>query len=241
MTNEEYIKKWLDGSLSEAEQEAFMATEEYKSLKKMSAALLAFKAPDYDVESELEQLKAKILDELTIQAERLPVSESDIISLDWINGRRTPDVNPLLKGAITSISIGTNAPLIYKSLVESICFGAKKIVDRFLSEGLEVKSIVGIGGVANKSSFIMQTLADILNMPIKVVASQQTGGLGAAMFAAVAGKIYPSIAEAIEHMGHGFKQTYYPNQEHVPIYEKLYEKYSELGDFVESKTQAIHH
>lgn len=189
---------------------------------------------------ELEQLKEKILDELTVHAARIPVSESDIISLDWINGRRTPDVNPLLKGAITNVSIGANAPLIYKSLVESICFGAKKIVDRFVSEGLEVKSIVGIGGVANKSSYIMQTLSDILNMPIKVVASQQTGGLGAAMFAAVAAKIYPSIAEAIEHMGHGFKQTYYPNQERVPVYEKLYKKYSELGTFVESKTEAIH-
>ncbi|MEL6556706.1 MAG: ribulokinase [Bacteroidota bacterium] len=188
---------------------------------------------------ELEEMKGRLLDELTIQAERLPIDQTDITALDWLNGRRTPDANPLLKGAITGITIGTNAPMIYKALVESICFGAKKIVNRFIEEGLEIKSIVGIGGVANKSSFIMQILADILNMPIKVVASQQTGGLGAAMFAAVAAKIYPSIKEAINHMGHGFKQTYYPNQENVLLYKKLFERYCELGEFVESKTEAL--
>ena len=182
-------------------------------------------------------LKDKILDELTIEAERIPVDQTALISLDWMNGRRTPDANQLLKGAITNISIGTDAPMIYKSLVEAICFGAKKIVERFVDEGLEIKAIVGIGGVANKSSFIMQTLADILNMPIKVVASEQTGGLGAAMFAAVASKIYPTISEAIVHMGQGFKQTYYPNNNRVDVYKRLYQKYVELGDFVEQQTK----
>ncbi len=187
----------------------------------------------------IDKIKEKLLDELTIQAERLPVSENAVLALDWINGRRSPDVNPLLKGAITNLTIGTDGPLIYKALVDAICFGARRIVDRFTEEGIEIKSIVGIGGVANKSSFIMQTLADVLNMPIKVVSSQQTGGLGAAMFAAVAARIYPSLTEAIQHMGQGFKQTYYPNEDHVKAYDDLYEKYCDLGEYVESRLNRV--
>ena len=194
---------------------------------------------DGELQAQAALLKDRLLDELTIRAERLPATETAVLSLDWINGRRSPDVDPLLKGAITNIGIGTDAPLIYKSLVEAICFGARRIVDRFIEEGLEIKSIVGIGGVANKSSFIMQTLADILDMPIKVVASQQTGGLGSAMFAAVAVKIYPSVREAIKHMGHGFKQTYYPNRYKVVFYGSLYEKYCGLGNYVESSTTKL--
>src|SRR5690606_191538 len=106
------------------------------------------------------------------------------VALDWVNGRRTPDANQSLKAAIVNLSLGTEAPHIFRALVEAICFGSKKIVDRFQEEGVQIKSVVGIGGVAKKSPFIMQTLADVLNMPIKVAVSEQAPALGAAMYAA---------------------------------------------------------
>ncbi len=53
MNSEKYIKKWLDGSLSEYELREFSKTEDYKVLKKLDDALLQFKAPAYDVEHEL--------------------------------------------------------------------------------------------------------------------------------------------------------------------------------------------
>src|SRR5699024_7069192 len=100
----------------------------------------------------------KILDDLSVAAEKIPLAQSLPIALDWINGRRTPDANQELKSAISNLSLGSKAPHIYKALVHSICFGAKQIVDRFEEEGVKINSVIGIGGVARKSPFIIQTL-----------------------------------------------------------------------------------
>lgn len=180
-------------------------------------------------------VKEEMIATLSSQAEAIPISESAPVALDWVNGRRTPDANQALKAAIINLNLGTKAPHIFRALVEAICFGSKKIVDRFASEGVQIRSVVGIGGVAKKSSFIMQTLADVLNMPIKVAVSEQAPALGAAMYASVAAGIHPDMKTAVEAMGNGFEKTYQPKPENVATYAALYEKYNLLGDFVESK------
>jgi len=82
------------------------------------------------------------------------------------------------------MNLGTKAPHIFRALVEAICFGSKKIIDRFEEEGVQIKAVIGIGGVAKKSPFVMKTLADVLNKPIKIAISEQAPALGAAMYAA---------------------------------------------------------
>ncbi len=176
-----------------------------------------------------------IIYELSSQAEKIPVSESNIIAVDWMNGRRTPDANQILKGAISGLSLSSDAPRIFKALVESTAFGAKKIVDRFISEGVEIKEVIALGGVAKKSPFIMQILSDVLNMKIKVARSLQACALGAAMFAATAAGIYKSVIEAQEAMSGGFECEYTPNESNVKEYKKLYEEYTKFGDFIEFK------
>jgi L-ribulokinase len=132
------------------------------------------------------QLGDNIIANLSEEAAKLPLSESDEIAVDWFNGRRTPDANQLLKGAIANLNLGSDAPRVFKALVESTCFGAKAIVDRFVDEGIPVKGLIGLGGVAKKSPYIMQTMADVMNMPIRIHKSDQTCAAGAAMFAATA-------------------------------------------------------
>ncbi|CAN5556294.1 ribulokinase [soil metagenome] len=184
-------------------------------------------------EALINELEEKMMVELSEAAEKIPVTEKDAVALDWVNGRRTPDANQALKGALMGLTMGAEASHIFKAFVESICFGSKKIVDRFEQEGVEIKAVIGMGGVAKKSRFVMQSMADILNMPIKVATSEQAPALGAAMFAAVASGIYKNTHEAIKAMSNGFDTTYYPQEKKAAVYQKLYEKYSKLGDFVE--------
>lgn len=75
----------------------------------------------------------------------------------------------------------------------------------------------------------MQTLADVLNMPIRVIRSEQACALGAAMFAAVSAGIYPSIELAMKYMGSEVEKEYIPKTKHTKIYDILYSKYLQLA------------
>jgi L-ribulokinase len=186
----------------------------------------------------LEEMTDGILKELTLAASKIEIDTSAIIALDWMNGRRTPDSNQNLKGAIQGLTLGTTAPHIFRALVEATAFGSKKIVEQFQAEGVRIDGIIAIGGVAQKSEFVMQILADVLNFPIRIIKSEQTCALGAAMAAAVASGIYNSFLEAQNAMGSGFQKEFFPIPENVEKYKVLYAKYSGLGDFIE--TQEVH-
>jgi L-ribulokinase len=179
------------------------------------------------------QLAARLLPYLSTEAAKIPLSIEDPVATDWINGRRTPDANHQLKAGFMGLNLGVDSIRLFKMIVEATAFGSKAIVDRFIEEGIQIKQVVAIGGVAKKSPFVMQTLCDVLNMPIKVVASDQACALGAAMNAAVASGIYGSVEEAQAKMGQGFEEYYTPRTENVDIYQALYNKYKTFGNFIE--------
>jgi len=183
----------------------------------------------------ISEISERIIPALSEQAKTIPIEESGIVALDWLNGRRTPDANQNLKGAITGLTLGSDAPRIFRALVEATAFGSKKIVDRFIAEGVEIKGVIALGGVAKKSPFVIQVVADVLNMPIKVARAEQACALGSAMAAAVVGGIYTTIEEAQKAMGSGFEKEYIPEPEKAEKYRILYEKYSKLGEFVEKE------
>lgn len=188
-----------------------------------------------------DEISHKLIVALTAEAERIPVAESIPIALDWINGRRTPDANQDVKSAIANLSLGTKAPHVFKALVNAICFGSKKIVDRFEQEGIRIDSVIGIGGVARKSPYIMQTLANVLNKPVKIASSDQTPALGAAIYAAVVAGIYPNVIEASQKMGSGFDGEYFPQIDKVAAYNRLLQSYEQLSVFADPTLKKSQH
>ena len=172
----------------------------------------------------------KIIPELSLQAEKLKVKDDDVLSLDWLNGRRTPDANQELKAAIAGMNLATDASAIFKSLVEGTCFGARAIADRFVQEGIPVKGLIGLGGVARKSPYVMQVMANVMGTPLRIHASEQTCAAGAAMFASTVAGIYPNVEEAMAAMGRGFDMTYKPDQSVREIYDRRYQRYLKLGE-----------
>ncbi|MDZ7838620.1 MAG: ribulokinase [Actinomycetota bacterium] len=190
-------------------------------------------------ESERQKIADKIIPELDRQAEKIDPAQTGLLALDWLNGRRTPYADQTLKGAIIGLTLGTTAPKIFRALVEATALGAKAIVERFQQEGIEIENVVGIGGISQKSPLVMQVLADVLNMPVKVATSEQAVALGAAMFGAVAAEVYGNIAQAQEKMGSGFMAVYKPDSRRVSFYKGLYEKYKTLGDTLEEQIKEI--
>ncbi len=180
------------------------------------------------------EIRDKILGKLSLEASKIPIGESGIIALDWLNGRRTPFADQELKGAIAGLNLGSDAAKIFRALVEATCFGSRKIVERFKEEGIGIHRVVALGGVAKKSPFVIQVLADVLNMPIKVARSEQAPALGAAMLAATAAGIYKKAEAAQKAMGNGFDKEYKPIPANAKAYDKIYRKYNQLGNFMEN-------
>lgn len=182
-------------------------------------------------ETQREAISQQLIAKLSEAAAALPLTENDELALDWLNGRRTPDANQLVQGAFTGLHLGTDAPRMFKALVEATCFGAKAITDRFIEEGIPVKGLIALGGVARKSPYVMQTMADVMNMPIRVHSSEQTCAAGAAMFAATVAGLYPAVEDAMQAMGQGFDIEYKPIRKNVAYYKKKFKRYKKLGAF----------
>jgi L-ribulokinase len=183
-----------------------------------------------------EELNTNIISSLENDAKDLPISETGLVAIDWLNGRRTPNANQTLRGAISGINLGTSAPSLFRALVEATAFGARKINDCFESQGIRIKEIIGIGGVSKKSDFVMQTLADVLNRPIKVCNSDQACALGAAMCAATVAGLYDTIEEARDAMNSGFLKEFIPTQTNAAKYDALYERYLAFGKYIEDES-----
>lgn len=179
------------------------------------------------------EISQSLLIELSEKASNLPTTENDLIALDWINGRRSPDVDESLKGGMMKIGMGTSAAHIFKALVEALCFGSRRISERFEEQGVRIDEVIAVGGVAKKSELVMQTMANVLQSPIKISSSDQTPALGAAIYAAVASGIYDSLEEAISRMAPGFEKTYLPQEQFLKYYDEKYQSYLKLGGFSE--------
>jgi L-ribulokinase len=183
------------------------------------------------------EIRGKLLPAIEAEAGKIPPAEDAAGALDWFNGRRSPDVNARVRGALTGLSLGTDAVKLYRSLAEATAFGERAIVECFREQGVGIEHINAVGGVARKSPLVMQILADVLNMPVNVLKSDAAVALGAVMFAAVAAGLYPDIPAAQAVLCPPVEKTYVPNPAHVKIYNTLYHHYRELGNFEQNRSK----
>jgi L-ribulokinase len=182
-----------------------------------------------------DEIAGNLIDELSAAAASIDPSLSGVLAVDWLNGRRTPDANQMLKGAVTGLSLGTDAPSLFRALVEATAYGARAIIDRFVSEGVRIDGVIALGGVARKSDFVMQIVTDVLDMPVAVVKSEQTCALGSAMAASVVAGLHGDFLDAQKAMGGGIEKEYLPRKDFVPVYRELYQKYLELAADIEKQ------
>lgn len=183
-----------------------------------------------DIYAWFRRFSGQDLSSLTEEACKLEVTEDDPIAIDWFNGRRTPDADPRKKGTITGLTLATTPAQFFKALVEATAFGSRAINERLEEEGVPIKKIIAVGGITKKSKFVMNTMANVLGLPVEVPDTDQACALGAAMFAACGAGIYSDIHTAQEKMKPGITEVYLPDTEKRGIYDILYRKYKRLGN-----------
>ncbi len=174
-----------------------------------------------------QQMEDVMLAELQRQAAQL---RDDVfpIALDWFNGRRYPDTDDSRRAVIAGLTLGTQAPAIFRALVFGAVCGLKRIVDGFEAAGLVIEKVVAVGGISKKSAYVMQMMADVLDKKIEILDADQTCALGAAIYAAVASGAYEDVQQASAHMAAKCIGEFAPQKERVEFYRRQYREYLRL-------------
>ncbi|MDR2313414.1 MAG: ribulokinase [Spirochaetaceae bacterium] len=174
----------------------------------------------------------KLMDE---KAAALKPGKSGLVALDWFNGNRSVLANYDLSGLILGLSLTTKPEELYRALVEANLFGSRRIIENYKNNGIVIKRIFAVGSLAEKSTFVMQLLADILGDPIIVPKVDNVPAMGSAVCAAAAlGAArggFNTVREAAAALIPKERIEYSPNGERHRIYNKLYDCYARLHDF----------
>jgi len=169
------------------------------------------------------------------KAAKLKPGESGLIALDWWNGNRSTLVDAELSGLLLGATLATEAPEIYRALIESTAFGTREILETLSKAGVPSRRLIAAGGLPEHNKLLMQIYADVTNLEIGIVRSPQAPALGSAMHGAVAAGEdaggYPDIATAARQMGGLRNEVYMPIAENVPVYDRLYGEYKTLYDY----------
>ena len=182
---------------------------------------------------------------LTELAQKRKPGESGLVALDWWNGNRSILMDAELTGMILGMTLSTRPEDIYRALIEATAYGARTILDNYQNHGLPCKALYATGGICQKNPMMMQIYADVMNIPVHVVATNQGGALGSAIIAATAAGSalggYDTAEAAIKAMAPGYDRTYLPQTEAAAVYEKHYRIYAQMHEYFGVQNPQIMH
>jgi L-ribulokinase len=167
---------------------------------------------------------------LTELAAAQQIGEHGLVALDWHSGNRSVLVDHELSGVMVGQTLATRPEDTYRALLEATAFGTRMIIDTFIDAGVPVRELIVAGGLT-KNALLMQIYADVTNLPLSVIGSQQGPALGSAMHAAVAAGAYLDIREAAAAMGSVRRAEYLPIDANVEAYQDMFEEYQVLHDY----------
>ncbi len=161
----------------------------------------------------------------------------DEMALDWLNGRRYPSLNESVTSMFSHITLGSDLPALFCAVAKATVFGSRAIFESLRENGVSINEIICVGGIAEKSPFIMQMFADALKVPIQVCADTQVCARGAAIYASVAAGMFTDIPQAQKTYVSRLNKSYHPNPQMSEVYDRQFRTYQILGKMSESFTQ----
>lgn len=140
-----------------------------------------------------------VFDVLEREAQKLPPGSDGLMVLDHFQGNRSPFSDPLSRGVIAGLTLGTTEAQIYRAICEGVCYGTAAIFNTMATHGLPM-SEVRVAGGPTKSKFWMQMHADVTGLPMVFTKFTEGPLIGSAMLASVAAGIHADIAAAADAM-----------------------------------------
>lgn len=181
-------------------------------------------------EQELEKTTGRnVYDIINEEIASAPVGSNGVMFHPYLAGERAPRNNGKAQGSFVGISLTTKREDILRSVIEGIGFNIGVIMDSVRAGGLDLKSVVIVGGLG-KGGITRQIFADIMNVEIKVPKyAEEAATIGGAILAGIAIGLYKDEESALEKYLEITAVTK-PIPENVekyaklkPIFEKIYE------------------
>ena len=152
--------------------------------------------------------------------------ETDVIVLPQFGSSGNPDINHDVTGTISGLRTDTKPEEIYQAILEGMAFQFMLGYEYSRKLGANISKLICTGGGA-KSDVTMQMRADIMNLDVSTITTDESGTLGCMILAATAVGAYGSIEEAIEKAVH-IKKTFKPNPTRQTYYAQKYERFKKL-------------
>jgi len=162
-------------------------------------------------------------------AASLRPGQNHLVALDWWNGNRVPHGDSSLSGLLIGMNLQTTGPEIYRALLESLCYGARSIIDHLAAGGAPIERVILTSGLSQSNVFLMQLMADILGRDVQVPQIAHATAVSAAIHGAVASGVVANYAEGSRRWSAKERLRYRPRPEAQTPYQALYEQYRKLS------------
>lgn len=134
--------------------------------------------------------------EISDMADSVPAASNGLIFLPYLSGERTPHPDPLARAAFVGLTVRHELKHMARSVMEGVAFGLRdsaKLI-RTMTDLGEVR----ISGGGASSPVWLKIIADVTNLPVRVVGTPEGAAHGAALLAAAGAGAFGSVAEASE-------------------------------------------
>lgn len=154
------------------------------------------------------------------------LGENHVYFLPYLMGERSPHNNPNARGTFIGMTMDTSRADMTQAVLEGVAFALRDSFEVARSLGLHITRTKICGGGA-KSPLWKKIIANVLNVKVDVIESEEGPGYGGAMLAAVACGEYASVKEAADALVKVI-DTVKPDEDLVLKYEKRYQQFKEI-------------
>jgi xylulokinase len=176
-------------------------------------------------------------DVLTAEAAQSPAGAHGLFWLPYLMGERTPHLDANARAAWVGLTAKHARADLVRAILEGVCYSQKDGLEIIRQLGAR-PSVVRLSGGGAKSAFWHQLFADIFNVRVAILETQEGSAYGAALLALVGTGEYKSAVEVCRAV---IKEVSVkgPEPQAARSYEAGYRLYNTLYPALRASFQAI--
>ncbi len=160
------------------------------------------------------------------QAQITKLGENHVYFLPYLMGERSPHNNPNARGTFIGMTMDTTRADMTQAVLEGVAFALRDSLEVARALGIRIERTKICGGGA-KSPLWKKIIANVMNLKVDVIESEEGPGYGGAMLAAVACGEFASVEDAAAKLVK-IVDTVEPDPELAEKYEARYQQFRQI-------------